>query len=53
MAIIYLRSLSHFKASMMLKRADHLFLQNYIRKLLNIILLPILISRRDLHSYSI
>ena len=51
MAIIYLRSSSHIKASMM--RDDHLFLQNCIRSLLNIIILPILISRRDLHSYSI
>ena len=51
--MIYLLIRSHIKASIMLKRADQLFLQNYIRSLLHIILLPILISRRDLHSYSI
>ena len=53
MAIIYLRIHSHVKAYMNLKRAGDLILQNYIRSLLNIILLPILIFRRDLHSYSI
>ena len=35
MAIMSLRSRSHVKASMVLTRADHLFLHNYIRSLLN------------------
>ena len=39
MALIPLRSRSNVKTSMMLLRADHLFLQNYIRSLLNIILI--------------
>ena len=33
---------SNVKASVMLLRADHLFIQHYIRLLLNIILIPIL-----------
>ena len=37
-----LRSRSHVKASMVLTRAGHLFIHNYIRSLLNIILKPIL-----------
>ena len=37
-----LRSRSHVKASMVLMRADHLFILNYIRSLLNNILRPIL-----------
>ena len=44
-----LRSRSHVKTYIMLMRAGHLFIQNYIRSLLNIILIPILISQRDLH----
>ena len=35
-----LRSRSHVKASMVLTRADHLFIHNYIRSLLNNILSP-------------
>ena len=35
-----LRSRSHAKASMVLTRADHLFLHNYIRSLLNNMLRP-------------
>ena len=42
MAIMSLRSRSHVNASMVLTRADHLFIHNYIRPLLNIILRPIL-----------
>ena len=43
MALISLQSRSHNKASMVLTRADHLFIHTYIRSLLNIILIPILI----------
>ena len=42
MAIMSIRSRSHVKASMVLTRADHLFIHNYIRSLLNNILRPIL-----------
>ena len=43
MALMSLRSRSHVKASMFLTtRADHLFIHNYIRSLLNNILRPIL-----------
>ena len=42
MALMSLRSRSHVKASMVLTRADHLFIHNYIRSLLNNILRPIL-----------
>ena len=35
MALMSLRSRSHVKASMVLTRADHLFIHNYIRSLLN------------------
>ena len=38
MALMSLRSRSHVKASMVLTRADHLFIHNYIRSLLNSIL---------------
>ena len=38
MDIISLRSRSRVKAYMVLTRADHLFIHNYIRSLLNIIL---------------
>ena len=34
------------KASMVLTRADYLFIHNYIRSLLNIIVRPILMVRR-------
>ena len=40
---MYLQSRSHVKASMDLTRANHLFIHNYIRSLLNIILKTILI----------
>ena len=39
MALISLRSISRVKASMVLTRADNLFVQNYIRSLLNIIVI--------------
>ena len=45
MALMSLRSRSHVKAYMVLTRADHLFIHNYIRSLLNIILRPILMLR--------
>ena len=41
MTLMSLRSRSHVKASMFLKRADHSFIHNYIRYLLNNILRPI------------
>ena len=41
MALMSLRSRSHIKASMVSTRADHLFIHNYIRSLLNIMLRPI------------
>ena len=44
MDLMSLRSGSHVKASMVLTRADHLFLHNYIRSLLNNILRPIFIK---------
>ena len=44
MGLMSLRSRSHVKASMVLTRADHLFIHNYIRSLLNNILRPILIK---------
>ena len=40
--LMSLRSRSHVKASKVLTRSDHLFIHNYIRSLLNIILRPIL-----------
>ena len=40
MALMSLRIRSHVKASMVLTRADHLFIHNYIRLLLNNILRP-------------
>ena len=42
MALMSLRSRSHVKASMVLTRADHLFIHNYTRSLINNILRPIL-----------
>ena len=53
MALMSLRSLSHVKASMVLTRADQLFIHNYIRSFLNNILRPILIvlTRFELTSY--
>ena len=44
MALMYLRIRSHFKASMILTRADHLFIHNYIRSILNNILRPIFVK---------
>ena len=38
MALMSLRSRSHVKASVVLTRADHLFIHNYIISLLNIML---------------
>ena len=52
MALMSLRSRSHVKASMVLTRADHLFIHNYIRSLLNIILRPILMVRTRLEPAS-
>ena len=46
MALMSLRSRSHVKESMVLTRADHLFIHNYIRSLLNNILRPILMGAR-------
>ena len=46
MAIISLRSRSHVKASVVLTRADHLFIHNYIISLLNIILISIVMVLR-------
>ena len=43
-----LRRRSHVKASMVLTRAYHLFIVNYIRSLLNIILRPIIMVRTAL-----
>ena len=43
-----LRSRSHVKVSVVITRADHLCIHNYIRSLLNIIVLPILWSGRGL-----
>ena len=42
MALMSLRSRSHVNVSMVLTRADHLFIRNYIRSHLNIVLRPIL-----------
>ena len=52
MAIMSLRSHSHVKVSIVLTRANNLFIQNYIRLLLNIILRPILIVRMGLELAS-
>ena len=48
MALMSLRSRFHVKASVVLTRADHLFIQNYLRSLPNIILRHILIVRTGL-----
>ena len=40
MALMSLRIRSHVKESMVLTRADNLFIHNYIRSILNIILRP-------------
>ena len=44
-AQIFIRNRFHVKASMVFTRAYHVFIHNYIRSLLNIILRPILIVR--------
>ena len=44
MALMSLRNPSHVKASLVITRADNLFIHNYIRSLLNIILRPILMD---------
>ena len=49
MALISLRSRSRVKASIVLTRADHLFIHNYIRSLLNNILRPILMVQTRLN----
>ena len=49
MALISLRSRSHVKAAMVLTRADHLYLHNYIRSLLNIILRLVIMVRTRLN----
>ena len=48
MALMSHRSRSHVKSSMVLTRADHLCIHNYIRSLLNGILIPILMVRTRL-----
>ena len=42
MVLMSLGSRSHFNAFVVLTRADHLFIHNYIRSLLNIMLTPML-----------
>ena len=56
---MYLLSRSRVKASMVLTRADHLFIDNYIKSLLNIILGSIFcnlpqyqVSKRFSHMYA-
>ena len=46
MALIFLRSHSHVKVSVIFMRANHLCIHNYIRSLLNIIFKTILMVRR-------
>ena len=48
MAIMTHRCRSYVKASMVLMRADYLFIQNYIRSFKNINLRSILLVRSDL-----
>ena len=43
MDLMSLRSRSHVNTPMVLTRADHLFIRNYIRSLLNIMLRQIII----------
>ena len=47
-----LRSRSNVKASVVLTRADHLFIHNYIRSLLNNIVRPILMVQTRLEHAS-
>ena len=49
MALMSYRIRSHVKVSMILTKDDHLFIQNYIRSLLNISLRPILIVLTACH----
>ena len=53
MALIFLRSGSRIKSPMVLTIADHLFIYNHIRELLNIILRPILLVRTGSNPYPI
>ena len=53
MAIMSLRSRSRVNASMVLTRADHLCIHNYIRSLLNIILRPILMVQTRLEPVTL
>ena len=50
--LMFLRSRYHVKASMVLTRADHLFIHNYIRSLINIILRSILMDLTGLEPAS-
>ena len=52
MVLMSLRSRSHVMASMVLMRTDHLFIQNYIRSLLYIILRPRLMVRMEIEHSS-
>ena len=52
MALMFLRSRSRIKASMVLTRLDHLCIHNYIRSLLSIMLRPILMVRTRLELAS-
>ena len=52
MTLIFVRIRFHIKASIVLTRADHYYIHNYIRSLLNIILRPILMVQMGLESYS-
>ena len=47
MALMSLRTRSHIKASVVLTIADHLFILNYIRSLLNTIVIPVLMVPTD------
>ena len=50
MALISLRSRSRVKASMVLTKADHLCIHNYIRSLLTINLITMLMVRTGLET---
>ena len=52
MTLMFLRSRSHVKASMVLTIADHLSIRNYIRSLLNNILRPIVMVRTGIEPAS-
>ena len=52
MTLISLRSRSHVKEYIVLMRADHLCIYNYIRSFLNIILRPILLVHAGLKHAS-